>query len=162
MKYRYLLIIMFFNFLLQATLLQNVRVLGVTPNTALILVVIMTVLFGTTEGLKTAATAGVLQDLFLSPALGLNLFIYLSVAMFIGLIEDRLFKDNFLTPVILISISTFYYHFMHFGVMFFLKQGCDFMYIMQHVYIVETILNVMVCLLLYREVFAKIYGYELR
>ncbi len=162
MKYRYLFLIMLINFIIQSTILQNFRVFGVVPNTALILVVIITVLYGTAEGLKTAATAGIMQDMFLSPALGMNLFIYMSLAFLIGMAEDGLFKDNVLTPIILISISTLYYHILHFGVMYFLRQGSDFMYILKNVYVLETMLNVAICLLVYRRIFSRVYGYELR
>jgi len=162
MKYRYIFLITLGNFIFQSTVLQNFRFFGVSPNTAMIIVVIFTVLFGTVEGIKTAATAGIIQDLFLSQAIGLNLFIYLSLAMLIGLIEERLFKDNYLTPIILTIVSTFYYHLLHFVVMFFLRNGNDFRFILQEVYIVEAFLNTLICIVVYKRVFVKVYGYELR
>lgn len=162
MKYRYTFLIILGNFILQSTILQNFRIFGVAPNTAMVIVIIFTILFGTAEGLKAGGTAGIIQDLFLSQAVGLNIFIYLSLAIIIGLIEERLFKDNFLTPFILVMVSTLYYHLLHFVIMLFLRNGNDLQYIIKESYLIEAILNSIICIIVYRRAFKRVYGYELR
>jgi len=161
MKTRYIFLIALINFIFQSTWLQFFRLNGVLPNTSLILVVVFGALYGKKEGLYMALFAGVFQDLFLSKVLGVNLLIYVIVAWIIGSFEESLFKDNFLTPLVLTAVSTLSYHAIWLGTMYIFRSNIDYN-LMTRVLILETILNGILSIFLYGNVLKRTYGYGLR
>jgi len=161
MKTRYIFLIALINFIFQSTWLQFFRLNGVLPNTSLILVVVFGALYGKKEGLYMALFAGVFQDLFLSKVLGVNLLIYVIVAWIIGSFEESLFKDNFLTPLVLTAVSTLSYHAIWLGIMYIFRSSIDYN-LMTRVLILETIINGIISIFLYGNVLKRIYGYGLR
>lgn len=161
MKTRYVFLIALVNFIFQSTWLQFFRINGVLPNTSLILVVVFGALYGKREGLYMALFAGVFQDLFLSKILCINLLIYVIVAWIIGSFEESLFKDNFLTPLVITGVSTISYHMIWLGVMYILRSNVDNNIIMK-VVVLETILNGVISVFVYGNVLKRLYGYGLR
>jgi len=133
----------------------------VLPNTSLILVVVFGALYGKREGLYMAAFAGLFQDMFLSKILCINLLIYVIVAWIIGSFEESLFKDNFLTPLVITGVSTLSYHLVWMGIMYIFRSNVDQTLILK-VLILETVLNGIISVFLYGNVLKRLYGYGLR
>lgn len=162
MKIRYLVLIALANFILQTALAPFLRVLGVAPNTALILTVVIAMLGGAERGLAFGLAAGILQDLFFSKALGIHTLVYGLLALGVGLIEARLFKDNRLTPAVLIIGATFAFYVISYFTFYLADDVAGIMYMLTRQFPVEAIYNTFVCLLFYRRLFSKVYGYGLR
>jgi len=133
----------------------------VLPNTSLILVVVFGALYGRNEGLYMALFTGIFQDLFLSKVLFINLMIYVVLAWIIGSFEESLFKDNFLTPLVITSVSTVSYHIIWISFMYLFRSNIDHNLVTK-VLVLETILNGIISVFIYGNVLKRIYGYGLR
>lgn len=162
MKIRYIVLIALANFILQTVLAPYLRIFGVAPNTALILTVVIAMLGGTERGLAFGLTAGVLQDLFFSKALGIHTLIYGLLALGVGLMESRLFKDNRLTPAVLTIGATLAFYMISYFVFYLADDVAGILYMLTRQFPVEAVYNTFVCLLFYRRLFSKVYGYGLR
>lgn len=161
MKWVYVVIISIINFILQSTVLEALRINGVAINTSLILVVFMGLVFGNRNALTAAVISGLLQDIFYGWAIGVNVFIYVSLAIIIDMIDESVFKDKSMTPLILLSASTVFYHVFYALFMFILRVPIEFPSMAVNTGI-ELVLNTVVGLIFYKQVIRRILGYELR
>ena len=106
MKQRCLLFLMvIIALILQSTLLELVR-FYVKPDLILIIVVFVALLRGSREGFLFGLAAGFLEDLLAGRYLGL-----FSLAMSLtggaaGFLEDKVFKENLLVPIIVVFGAT--------------------------------------------------------
>ncbi len=132
------------------------------PNTALILIVVISILYGREPGIKAALMAGLLQDVFFIKDIGVNLLIYMLIAYIIDEVRKRLFKDNFLTPALLIILSTVFYHGSYFIIMYFLRNSISFILIFRKIVPIESLLNTIVGLLVYKRFYEYRYDRRLR
>ncbi|WIF94421.1 rod shape-determining protein MreD [Caminicella sporogenes] len=151
----YLLIIL--NFILQTTIFQYFRIAGILPNTALILVIIISLLNGRKKGITAGILAGLLQDFFFSRAIGINLLIYLFISYFIGGLEKKLFKDNLLTPIFLIAVSTIFYYLIYCLILYFLNYSSNFWFVLKKVTLFEMVYNITVGIFVYKWFYYKYY-----
>ncbi len=131
------------------------------PNISLIFIVVFSAIFPENEGLYLALFLGFFQDVFLSITLGINILIYVPIAYVIHTLEVSLFKDNFLTPVVFLAVSTLFYYLVYFGVMFFLGGGLVFEKFMI-VGLKEMIYNIPIGVFVYSKFLMKEYGFSLR
>ena len=161
MKWIYVVLLSLINFILQSTLLEALRINGVAVNTSLILVVFMALVFGNRNAITAAIICGILQDIFYGWAIGVNVFIYISLAILIDMIDESVFKDKSMTPFVLLIGTTFLYHLMYTGFMFILRVPIDFQIVLVRL-VIETVMNTVLGLLIYRNLIRKLIGYELR
>lgn len=143
------------NFILQSTVFQYFRISGILPNTALLIVVTVSVICGRKEGLTAGALCGVLQDIFFSKALGMNILIYLSIGYIIGGVENKVFKDNYITPLLFIVFTTVYYHSIYFVFMHFLRHSINYIDILKTTILPEMVYNCVVGIIFYRVFYRR-------
>lgn len=155
-----LFFIIIINFILQSTVFQHFRIGGILPNTALIIVVSISMLSGRKKGITAGIVTGIMQDIFFSKAIGINILIYTFLGYLIGGVEGRLFKDNYITPLILISLSTFFYHSIYYILMHFLRHSVDYLSVLRTTIFTETIYNSIVGIIMYRILFNHVYEYK--
>lgn len=161
MRHRYVVILSLIIFILQTTVFQYIKIQGVTPNIPLILTVIFVLLYGNSTGLIFAVISGILQDFMMSKVLSINLLIYATIAIVISLMEEKIFKDNFIAPIILIGISTIFYNLLVFIFMYLIKSPIHYSGLITRVSI-EMFENILIGMLVYRWAFKKVVGYNLR
>lgn len=161
MKYRYLLLISLMIFLVQTTFMQFLRIGGVIPNLSLIFVVSFAAIHSKREALGLAVFLGAFQDLFASKVLSINLMIYVAIVFIIGSSEEHIFEDNILTPLVLMIVSTLFYHLVYSIAMFFLGNPIFASTIIEMV-LKETVYNVVTGMVIYTMLFKNVYGYNLR
>lgn len=161
MRWIYVVIISILNFILQSTVLQTIRIFDVSINSSIILVVFLALVSTNRNALTAAFVSGLLQDLFYSWALGVNIFIYLGLAIIIDMIDESVFKDNSKTPLILVASGTVFYHVFYAAFMFILRLPINLPVTGIHLGI-EIALNCMTGLLIYKYFIKRILGYELR
>lgn len=161
MKWFYVLLISILNFILQSTVLDALRINGVSVNTSLILVVFMALVFGNRNALTAAIISGLFQDIYYSWAIGVNVFIYFFLAILIDMIDDSVFKDKSLTPFVLLIGSTVFYYVVHSAFMFILGVPVEWQSTLIKLAI-EMIMNVFLGLFIYKNLIKKMMGYELR
>ncbi|MBN2899451.1 MAG: rod shape-determining protein MreD [Clostridia bacterium] len=161
MKTRKLFLLAFVIFILHSTLFQFLRIYGIMPNISLIFIVVFSAIFPEKEGLILAVMLGAFQDIFLSMTLGINLLIYVPIAFVIHALEDSLFKDNFLTPVAFLGVSTIFYYLAYFSFMYFLDGNVVFKpYLI--VGFKEMVYNIAVGVFVYSKFLKREYGFSLR
>lgn len=154
----YLLVLLIIgNFLLQSTIFQYFRIAGILPNTALVIIVIISILNGRKKGITAGIITGLLQDLFFSRAIGVNTLIYMLIGYIIGGFEKKLFKDNLLTPIFLITVSTFFYHSVYFLLMYFLNQPFNFLFVLRKIALIEAIYNLFIGIFIYKCFYKQLY-----
>ena len=110
------------NFILQSTVLRNLAILDVKPNTALVLVVCFSFLRSDLEGCFMGLFAGFLQDVFYARFIGYNMLMYAMIGFLCGKPFKDYFRENYLFAIVLTAVSSFAYefityvtHFMLFG-----------------------------------------------
>ncbi len=157
MNVKLLTLIVVVNFLLQTTIFQYFRIAGILPNTALIIVVVVSILSGRKKGITAGVLAGILQDLFFSRAIGVNTGIYVLIGYIIGGLEKKLFKDNNLTPLFLINFSTVFYHLVYLIIMYFFKIPINFWSIFRRIIIIEAIYNALIGIIVYKWSCSQLY-----
>lgn len=160
-KYRWLFLIIVINYILQSTIFQAWKISDVSANFTLVLVIVITIIYGLEKGLFTAVISGLFVDAFLSMAVGLNLFILVVISVLISIIGRPLFTGNKLTLVFMTAISTVIYHLMYFFFMYFLNKGVSFKEVMTQIVPVELVLNSIVCVLVYYFAIKWIERYKL-
>lgn len=145
------------NFILEGTILPYFKIMGVVPNTALIIVVIISLAKGKYLGGIFGIFIGLLQDIIFSSTIGINAFIFFVAGYFIGFIEDTFARDNIINPIIFTGLTTVYYNIMYSLFMFFLSTHITFIDAVKSVFSIEVLYNSVVSILIYK-IFQKIFS----
>ncbi|MFZ5824259.1 MAG: rod shape-determining protein MreD [Bacillota bacterium] len=96
MRYWVLAGILLLAFLVQSVLGHFLAINQIAPNVVLVVVIAYGLLFGPEVGLIAGLLGGLLLDLTFSHYVGLRLLALGSVGLAIGMVEERVFKDNLL------------------------------------------------------------------
>jgi rod shape-determining protein MreD len=160
-KYKTLMMIIVINFILQSTILQSLKIAHISANFTLVLVIVVTVIYGLEKGLFAAVISGLFVDAFLSMVLGINLFILVIISILISIIGRPLFTGNKFTLVFMAAISTVIYHLMYFFFMYFLNKGISIGDVMTQIVPIEVIYNSIVCVIVYHFSIKWIERYKL-
>lgn len=160
MKTRYVILLVFVNFILSSTILQIFRINGSLPNMTIVISVVLASLSTKRNAFTFALLSGAVQDVFLGRLLGVNFIIYgLVVYITINLIEV-MFKGNSLTPIFLIGLGTVIYHTTFYVIMFFFQTTIPFELLYLKIS-TEVIMNSIIGFFIYSWVFKRVHGYKL-
>ena len=118
--------ILIVNFSLQSTLFQYIEILGVKPNTALIIIISYSILRGDVEGAILGFFAGLLTDIYFSSYIGLHALLGILIGYFCGKPYKDFFRENFFLPLSLVAICSLLYQFVLYVVNFLLQTKLDF------------------------------------
>lgn len=151
-----LMIVILLNFFLQSAIFPYIAILGVVPNTALLIVMSISLLKGKYYGAFMGLAMGLLQDIIFSPVIGVNAFIYFFAGYILGMIENKLSRDNLFIPPLFSIIGTIYYSFAYYTFMFFLSKNIPFLSFAKNVMIIEIAYNVAISIPIYK-IFSKIF-----
>lgn len=160
MKYRYIILIAFANFILSSTLLQLFRINDALPNFCIILSIVLASLSTDRNAYMFAGVSGLLQDFFLGRMLGVNLLLYVLIVYFTLYLIEIMFKGNFLTPIFLILFGTVFYHFSFYLIMFFVQSTIPISMMIVKI-ITEIVYNIFIGYWIYAFVFKQVHGYKL-
>jgi rod shape-determining protein MreD len=95
------------NFALQTTLFKYIEILGVKPDTALVIVVSYGILRGDVEGALAGFLSGLLQDIYFGPCIGLYALLQMLAGYFAGKPFKDFYKENYLLPLPLCAGAAF-------------------------------------------------------
>ncbi len=162
MRATYLIIISLAIIILQTTLGQLFRIGGVVPNLMLLWLIIVAVIFDRMTSFKAALIGGLLVDVLIGKGIAVHIAIYIPIVLVIASLEEKIFKDNYITPVILIVLSTLYYHFF-FLITHYFSTG-DFVLFSRlfSLIIPELIYNLLIGVACYVLAFRISAGYQMR
>ncbi|HEY8362705.1 MAG TPA: rod shape-determining protein MreD [Tissierellaceae bacterium] len=144
------------SFVLQTAVFPYIRIFGVEPNIALLVVISIAIFKGRFYGAFLGLIVGLIQDVLFSPVIGVNAFILFFAGYFVGLIENKLIKENIFIPIILSILGTIYYNFLYYVFMFFLSKNISFLSFTNDILLVEIIYNGVLSIPTYK-IFSKIF-----
>lgn len=162
LNYVFTFIIIILNFILQTTVFKHFSIMGVSPNTTLIMVVIFALLRGKYSGAFVGLTAGLLQDIFFGKVIGINALIYFLIGYTVGLLDDKVFKENLILPFLTMLGSTLTYHIVYYFFMVFLSIDISFTIMLKDITLIEMIYNSILTILIYRRVLKHYKGPKIR
>lgn len=145
-------LIVLINFIFESTLLQYFAILGVMPNTSLILIICFAVLGGKKIGGSLGIILGLLEDAFFYNVIGVHALIYFIIGYSIGIVEKKVFKENLFLPLLFTFISTIGFHVIYFVFMYFLSIDVSFIKLMKEVVIVEALYNSVLSVFFYKQI----------
>jgi len=116
------------NFSLQSTLFQYIEILGVRPNTVLIIIVSYSILRGDVEGAILGFFAGLTTDVYFGQYIGLYALMYMLTGYLCGKPFRNFFRENFLLPLSLVAVSSILYQFVIYIVDFLFRAELDLPY----------------------------------
>ena len=108
MKYALLFFSAFVGIVLQDTVFNAISIAEGKPDFVLILVVFFALFHGHIKGGLLGLVFGLMEDLMTGRFIGLNAICKGLTGLVIGLVSERLYKNNFFIPVVTIFISTFF------------------------------------------------------
>jgi rod shape-determining protein MreD len=99
--------------ILQSTFLATFSPRGLIPDLILIVVVSTALIKGPAEGALMGFGAGLGLDLVSSGFVGLHALIKMTLGFFIGLAEEKIFKENLLLPAVVLLAATFIHELLY-------------------------------------------------
>lgn len=70
-----ILLMIIFNLVIQTTIIPYFSIMGIVPNTVLVLIVVIALKVGRVKGAMFGLIAGFMQDILFSSTIGINAFI---------------------------------------------------------------------------------------
>ncbi len=153
MKYPIYFLITLINFILQTTVFESVSIIGIKPNTAVIIVVSVAFIQGEFDGIITGIFAGFLQDSFFSLYLGCHIFIYASVGLICGYCFKAFFKESFLLPIALTAAADLYSCLVFYILNILLRGYFNILTFLSSVVLPELVYTVLISGLVYRLIY---------
>ncbi len=137
------------NFILQTTLFNYIEIIGIKPNTAIILVVSFAFLRGEIDGAIIGFLSGILIDSFFGSMLGINAFIYLIIGFLCGKIFNEFYKENILIPFFLTLFFDIIYGLLYFFFNAFLRGYPNILPFLKTIIIPEAIYSGILSIIIY-------------
>ncbi|MCL1863336.1 MAG: rod shape-determining protein MreD [Defluviitaleaceae bacterium] len=144
-----LTVLILVNFVLQATLFPHLAILGVTPDSAIILVISYAILRGDIEGGIFGFFVGLMQDLMGGRVIGFYALLGFIVGFACGKPFKDFFKDNYFLPFfVVIGVSFVYQMVIYVSTVMFLG-GQDFFFYLRVIILPQTIYTASLAVPLY-------------
>ncbi|HHX76996.1 MAG TPA: rod shape-determining protein MreD [Firmicutes bacterium] len=123
------------------------------PDLLLVFVVSLGILLGEKRGSLIGFTAGLMQDAFFGPALGLFSLTKLMAAYIAGTVSKEIYKDQLAGPVILICVITVFHELLLFLIVHNFFYIPTFSYHLSSYLLIKTLGNVALIFIVYPLVF---------
>lgn len=143
-------LILIFNLILQSTLFEYISIIGIKPNTAIIIVASIAFMRGEVEGGITGLVAGFLQDSFFGHFLGLNMFIYMIIGYFCGKFLSGFYKESVIIPTLIALVADFCYGFLFYTISILMRGYTNFEYFLSTIILPEMVYTAIVSIVVYR------------
>lgn len=157
MKYIVVFIFFFINFIFQTTLLQYFSVLGVVPNTTLVLIVLFSFFYPEKYGSYFGLIFGFIQDILFGNIIGISAVMYFTTALIVYEIKEYIFKDTLLSPILLMILMSLYYHLGYWMLSMLFGINIGLINIFKEFVIIEMLYNTIVAVILYKILYRNFY-----
>ena len=151
-----LVLIILLNFLFSITILPYFSIMGILPNTALAIIIVIALDKGRYYGGFFGLFIGLLQDVFFSGHIGINALIFFLIGYSIGYMENIFARDNIINPVIFTSLATVFYNLFYFLYLYFTGLKFTLSYFIDRIFSIEIIYNALVAILVYK-IFKRVF-----
>lgn len=110
--------------IIESTILPFFKIRGATPDIVLITIISMGLIYGKKEGSILGLIGGLLSDIIFGKGFGLHSLPFMLIGYLMGLVSERVYKENRIIPFLFTIIGTLCYH----GIFYFIHylSGVDF------------------------------------
>lgn len=136
-------------FLLQSTIVQKISVYDIIPNLNIIVLVLLAIHFNDKTIVLYALSSGLLQDLYTSPYIGINIMLYLIISLLLIRFESVFNKTNIISPIFLIALGSSLYNILYFVVLKVLNLNFS-IYRLFDILIIELSINIIFGVVLFK------------
>jgi len=147
-------LIIFVNFIMQSTLFTHIEFFGIRPNSALIIVVAISLLRTDVEGAIAGFFAGLLQDIVFGRVIGLNALLYMCIGAVCGKPFKSFYQENYFLPILLAAGATLFYEFAIFVASFLFRGRLDMMFYFQRIILPSIAYNAFLAFPIYRIIYS--------
>ena len=142
------------NIVFQSTILQGFSIAGVIPNTAIIIVVSMALLRGSTEGAICGTAAGLLQDVLFGSSIGYYALLGMLLGYFAGKFNKGFYRENYALPIIVSIAASIAYESLIFFTSVLFSGNTMYFYFFIKIILPETVYNAVATIIIYRILFS--------
>lgn len=135
--------------IIQSTVLDYIRIFNVKPNLLIVFVVSAALLKGNKEGAVVGFFAGLSQDIASGKVIGFYTLLGMYLGLFIGLLNKRIYRENFLVIVFFTFISTFFYEGAVYLLGTFLKDQLNLLFPVRYIILPEAIYNCFISIFMF-------------
>ncbi len=96
--------------MIESTILPFFRIKGITPDIALITIIAIGLIYGKKEGTFLGFIGGLLSDILYGTIIGLHALPFMLIGYVMGLVSERVYRENRIIPLLFTLIGTFLYH----------------------------------------------------
>lgn len=153
MRYLAYFILIIVNFILQTTFLQHIEIMGIKPNTMLILIISFSFIRGQVEGIMIGFFCGILVDIFFGTFLGLNAIIGVITAYLSGFFYNDYYKQSSIIPFSLTLGFTIFYELLFYLINILLKGYPNIFYFFIKLVLPEAIYTALLSLIIYKGLY---------
>lgn len=148
-----LAILILFNFILESTIFQYTRIMGIKPDFTIMLVVSYAIMRGSAYGGYIGLASGLLNDLIYGKPFGINGLSYMITGYIIGQSQENVFKDSFIPPIIFNIAGVFLYQNLFYLVTYFSKTNISYTHAFLNIMIPQSIYNGILGAFVYRCIY---------
>ncbi len=146
-------IILIINTILQSTYFEYIKIIGIKPNTAIIIIVSFSIMRGSFEGSLIGFASGLLQDIFFGTNIGTHALLGLYIGYFCGKVTKDFFSDNYILELCLCFISVLSYECIIYVFGFLIRGKTDFSYILNNIILPEVVYTSFISLFIYKMLY---------
>ncbi len=103
--------------LLQSTILNRFPIWGARMDLVLMTTILLSLLRGARFGAGYGFASGFLQDVLSGQFIGANALTKMSIGYLAGSVQERLFQDNPITPILVVMVGTFVHELLFWSVL---------------------------------------------
>jgi len=146
-------LLVFINFILQSTVFAHFEIFGIRPNTALIIIVCLSILRTDTEGAAIGFFSGLLQDIAFGKALGFFALLYMTIGFVCGKLFKDFYRENYLLPLFLVIGAAFFYEYAIYIFTLLFRGRIDVFYYTRRIIIPSVCYNAFLTFPLFRVIY---------
>lgn len=125
-KFLLLLLISLGLIILQQSLFSGISIFGATLDIVLVYIVCFSIVRDEVESIGVALITGILRDSFFPGVFGINTLLYILIAYVIGFLQNRIYKESIMVPIIFTFISSIVKGVFYFIILFIVSSMFDF------------------------------------
>lgn len=142
--------IVIINIILQATIIKEISIGGISPDLLIITTVSFSLLFGRVKGSFLGLAVGLLRDIFYLNIIGFYALIYVYCGYLTGSLDNNFHKDSLVIPTIIIAICDLAKGLFVYIITYLLRGRTDIGYYFIRIIIPEVVYTTLLAVILYR------------
>ena len=153
-------VVLLINLIFQPTLFRYIEIIGIGPNTAVIIIVCYAMLRGDTEGAVFGFFSGLLQDIVFGRIIGLYAMLGLLTGYFFGKPFKDFYRESYLLPVFLVSTAVITYEFCFYLLTFLFLGHVDLLFYFWRIMLPTMVYSTLLAIPVYRLIYIINKGVE--